>query len=50
MDERQNCDDVVNVVQLRQREDGPSIRPLIAKFRSEYDKLTVKDESEAERK
>ena len=37
----QSCDDVVDVVQLRQKENGPIIRPIIVEFRSEYDKWTV---------
>ena len=35
------CDDMVDVVRLRQREYGFNIRPLIVKFRSAYDKWTV---------
>ena len=35
---RQSCDDVVNLVRLRQRKYGPIIRPIIVEFRSEYDK------------
>ena len=34
----QNCDDVVDVVRLRQKENGPILRPIIVEFRSEYDK------------
>ena len=41
MGERQSCDDVVDVVQLQQREDGPNIRPFIVEFISEYDEWTV---------
>ena len=37
----QSCDDVVDVVRLRQRENDPNIRPIIVEFRSEYDKWTV---------
>ena len=37
----QSCDDVVDVVRLRQKENGPIIRPIIVEFRSEYDKWTV---------
>ena len=37
----QSCDDVVDVVRLRQKENGPIIRPIIMEFRSEYDKWTV---------
>ena len=37
----QSCDDIVNVVRLRQKENGPIIRPIIVEFRSEYDKWTV---------
>ena len=35
----QSCD--VDVVLLRQKENGPIIRPIIVEFRSEYDKWTV---------
>ena len=38
----QSCDDVVDVVRLRQKENSPIIRPKIVEFRSEYDKWTVK--------
>ena len=38
---RKRYEAVVNVVQLRQREDGANIFPMIVKFRSEYDKLIV---------
>ena len=38
----QSCDDVVDVVRLKQKENGPIIRPIIVEFRSEYDKWTVK--------
>ena len=31
----------MDVVQLRQKENGPIIRPIIVEFRSEYDKWTV---------
>ena len=37
----QICDDVVDVVQLGQKENGPIIRPIIVEFKSEYDKWTV---------
>ena len=37
----QSCDDVVDVVRLRQKENGPIIRLIIVEFRSEYDKWTV---------
>ena len=37
----QSCDDVVDVVRLRQKENGPIIRPIIVDFRSEYNKWTV---------
>ena len=37
----QNCDDIVDVVQLRQRENGPISWSIIVEFRSEYDKWTV---------
>ena len=40
MGARQSCDDVVDVVRLRQKK-GPIIRPIIVEFRSEYDKWTV---------
>ena len=36
----QSCDDIVDVVRLRQKENGP-IRPIIVELRSEYDKWTV---------
>ena len=36
----QSCDDVVDMVRLRQRENGPIIRLIIVEFRSEYDKWT----------
>ena len=46
----QSCDDVVDVVRLRQKENGHIIRPIIVEFRSEYDKWTVnEDKSKAER-
>ena len=32
---------VVDVIRLRQKENGPIIRPIIMEFRSEYDKWTV---------
>ena len=41
MDAGQSCDDVVDVVRLRQKENGPISRPIIVEFRSEYDKWTV---------
>ena len=37
----QSCDDVVDVIRLRQKENGPIIRKIIVEFRSEYDKWTV---------
>ena len=37
----QRCDGVMDVVRLRQKVNGPIIRPIIVKFRSEYDKWTV---------
>ena len=37
----QSCSDVVDVVRLRQKENGPIIRPILVEFRSEYDKWTV---------
>ena len=37
----QSCDDVVDVVRLRQKENGSIIMPIIVEFRSEYDKWTV---------
>ena len=37
----QSCDDVVDVVRLRQKENCPIIRPITVEFRSEYDKWTV---------
>ena len=37
----QSCDDIVDVVRLRQKENGPIIMPIIVEFRSEYDKWTV---------
>ena len=37
----QSCDDIVDVVWLRQKENCPIIRPIIVEFRSEYDKWTV---------
>ena len=36
-----SCDNIVDVVRLRQKENGPIIRPIIVEFRSEYDKWTV---------
>ena len=36
-----SCDDVVDVVRLTQKENGPIVRPIIVEFRSEYDKWTV---------
>ena len=44
MGAHQSCDDVVNVTRLRQREDGPIIRPIIVELKSEYDKWTVMTE------
>ena len=37
----QSCYDIVDVVRLGQKENGPIIRPIIVGFRSEYDKWTV---------
>ena len=37
----QSCDDIVDMVRLRQKENGPIIRQIIVEFRSEYDKWTV---------
>ena len=37
----QSCDDIVDVVRLRQKENNPNIRPIILEFRSEYAKWTV---------
>ena len=37
----QSCDDVEDVVRLRQKENGHIIGPIILEFRSEYDKWTV---------
>ena len=37
----ESCDDVVDVVRLTQKENGPIIRLIIVEFRSEYDKWTV---------
>ena len=37
----QSCGDVVDLVRLRHKENGPIIRPIIVEFRSEYDKWTV---------
>ena len=37
----QRFHDIVDVVRLRQKENGPIIRPIIVEFRSEYDKWTV---------
>ena len=36
-----SCDNIVDVVRLRQKENGPIIRPIIGEFRNEYDKWTV---------
>ena len=36
-----SCDDIVDVVRLRQKENGPIIRPIIGEFRNEYDKQTM---------
>ena len=41
MGANQICDDIVDVVRLRQKENGPIIRPIIAEFRSKYDTWTV---------
>ena len=41
MSARQSCEDLVDMVRLRQREDGPNIRPIIGEFRSEYYKRTL---------
>ena len=32
-----SCDDIVDVVRLRQKENGPITRPIIVEFKSEYD-------------
>ena len=37
----QSCDDVVDVVRLRQKKISPIIRPIIVEFSSEYAKWTV---------
>ena len=37
----QSCDDVVDMVRLRQKENGHIIMPIIVEFRSEYDKWIV---------
>ena len=37
----QSCDDVVDEVHLRHKENGPIIRPIIVEFRRKYDKWTV---------
>ena len=37
----QGCDDIVDVVRLRQNENDPIIMAIIVEFRSEYDKWTV---------
>ena len=37
----QSCDGVVDVVRLRQKENGSIIRPILVEFKSEYDKWTV---------
>ena len=37
----QSCDDVVDVVRLRQKEHRYSIRPIMVEFRSEHDKWPV---------
>ena len=37
----QSCDDVVEVVRLRQKENDPIIRPIFVEFKSEYDKWTL---------
>ena len=34
----QSCDDVVDVVRLRPKENGPIFRPIIMEFICEYDK------------
>ena len=50
---RESCEHVVDVVRLRQREDGANIRPMILEFRSEYDTWALgsnEDEINAERK
>ena len=36
-----SSDDVVDLVRLRQKENGPIIRPIIVEFISEYDKWAV---------
>ena len=37
----QSSGDIVDVVRLRQRENGPILRAIIVEFRSEYGKWTV---------
>ena len=37
----QSCDNVVDVVRLRQKKNRPIIMPIIVEFRSEYGKWTV---------
>ena len=37
----QSCDDIMDVIRLSQKENGPLIRSIIVEFRSEYDKWTV---------
>ena len=34
-------EDIVDVVRMRKKDEGGSIRPIIAEFRTEYDKWTV---------
>ena len=36
----QSCDDIVDVVRRRQKENSPINRPIIIEFRSEYHKWT----------
>ena len=45
----QSCDDVVDVVRLRQKEISPIISPIILEFKSEYDKWTKLRECEESR-
>ena len=34
----QSCDDILDVVRQRQKENGPIIRPIMVEFRSDNDK------------
>ena len=34
-------EEIVDVVRMRKKDEGGSIRPIIAEFRTEYDKWTV---------